>query len=131
MVMADMQSANCKSKTATTASTRNVFLRTMSIDSRLIRRPESRNGMGGGLDSYSVVPLKLRLTPGDLILTLCRSILFSCSKDTSNAPHGYCCFCSWSTYRRQVFALLEPSPEVPLALRQSCPLAFSRTLRAR
>src|SRR2546430_15490696 len=53
MVMADIQSANCKSRIATTASMTNVFFRTISLDSRVIRRLESRNRMRDYPNSYS------------------------------------------------------------------------------
>src|SRR5258708_21960069 len=53
MVIADMQSANCRSRIATTANMTNVFFRTISLDSRVIRRPESRNRMRVYPNSYS------------------------------------------------------------------------------
>ena len=55
-VMADIQSANCKSRIATTASMTNVFFRTISLDSRVIRRLESRNRMRSCHNSYSGRP---------------------------------------------------------------------------
>src|SRR6058998_478237 len=86
-VMADIQSANCKSRIATAASTRNVVLRTISLNSRVIRRLSQEMECVADPIVTAIIPLKLCPTAGYFE----RVLTYSCKgmpKKSRTLPDG-------------------------------------------